>query len=180
MSCGVLGFTYTVPFGWVDRTPEMQNIAQAEPHPAPSQNGENDHAQTPEPTGKTLLAVFERPPGTPGNAVNPTVVIAAEARASYPQVKTAADYLGALAEIAGQRGFKMTSDPYLFTIANKQLARADFISTGGKTAARQTSLVLLQKGYILSFTFLSASDDEIDELIANLAFTAGTRKASPK
>jgi hypothetical protein len=180
-SCSVLEFSYRVPFGWVDRTQDMQNIAPLEPHPAreSSQKSQNDGAQTESP-GKTLLAVFERPPGTPGDAVNPTVVIAAEDRASYPQVKAPVDYLGAIAEIAERRGLKMSGDPYAFPVGAKQLARADFVGSSEKTAVRQTSLVLFEKGYILSFTFLSAGDEEIDSLIANLAFTASARKASPK
>ncbi len=178
LACGVLGFTYRVPFGWVDRTPDMQNIAQG--GPATVQKGGSAQAQTSPSSGRTLLAVFERPPGTPGAAVNPAVVIAAEDRASYPQVKAAADYLAALAEIAERRGFKMSADPYSFSVGAKQVARADFAGSSRKTAVRQTSLVVLAKGYILSFTFLSASDDEVDSLIANLVFTTNTRRVPPK
>src|ERR1700728_1563871 len=54
-----LGFRYKMPYGWVDRTAEMQEGSQA------------GHSQV-------LLSVFERPPGAPGNTVDSAVVIAAE------------------------------------------------------------------------------------------------------
>ena len=49
----------------------------------------------------------------------------------------------------------------------------------------QSTLVLLSRGSILSFTFLAASEDEVDNLIENLSFTSGVApqsapKARPK
>ena len=41
----------------------------------------------------------------------------------------------------------------------------------------QSTLVLLTKGQILSFTFIAASDDELDELMDGLHFDAA--KSSP-
>ena len=104
-------------------------------------------------SGRTLLAVFERPPEAQDNEVNPAVMIAAEARSAYPQLKTAADYFGPLAEIAEQRGLKIDGAPYSYTTDGKALVRGDFSSAKDKTGIHQTSLVLLDKGYILSFTF---------------------------
>jgi hypothetical protein len=39
----------------------------------------------------------------------------------------------------------------------------------------QTSLVMLEKGYAVSFTFISGSEDEVDQLIEKLSFA---KKAS--
>jgi hypothetical protein len=127
-------------------------------------------------SGRTLLAIFERPPEAQDNEVNPAVMIAIESRGSYPQLKTAADYFGPLAEIAEQRGLKIDGGPYSFTAGGKALVRGDFSSAANKAGIRQTSLVLLEKGYILSFTFLSGSEDEIDGLIENLGFISASRK----
>jgi hypothetical protein len=130
-----------------------------------------------ESSGRTLLAAFERPPEAQGTELNSAVIIAIESRTAYPQLKTAADYFGPLAEVAEQRGLKMDNVPYSFAISGKQVTRADF-GGGGKSAVRQTSLVLLDKGYILSFTFLSSSEEDIDMLIESLRFTSGSRKVT--
>ena len=131
-------------------------------------------------TGKTLLAIFERPPGTSGESVISAVIIAVEERSAYPEVKTAADYFGPLSEIAEQRGFKMDGDSYAFSVGAKQVVRGDFSGGDEKRPIRQTSLVLLEKGYILSLTFLAGSDDEIDSLIENLTFTSTLRRTPSK
>jgi hypothetical protein len=172
LRCPKLGFSYKVPFGWVDRTQDMQT-EQTDPSQGDIHGGRSA------PGGRTLLAVFERPPGTPGG-VDPAVVIAVEYRSSYLTIKTAAEYFGPLAEIAEQRGFKMDGDPYSFSVGTKQLVRGDFVSGEGKDSVRQTSLVLLEKAYILSFTFLSDSDDEISSLMDNLTFAAVNKRAAQK
>jgi hypothetical protein len=181
LSCPLLGFTYKVPFGWVDRTDDMnQRITSDTPHDPPSANPEGSRQTSSNTTSKTLLAVFERPPETQGDTINSAVIIAIEERSLYPQIKTAADYFGPLSEIAAERGLKMDGDPYWFAVGGKRVARADFTSGGEKSSAQQTSLVLLEKSYILSFTFLAGSGDEIDSLAANLTFTAGVRKPRSK
>ncbi len=169
LRCPKLRFSYKVPFGWVDRTDDMQESASAA-----VANSEKDRNQAKtEGTGKTLLAAFERPPGTSGSDVNSAVIIAAEARSAYPQVKTPADYFGPLSEIAEQRGFKMDGDPYSFSAGARQVVRGDFTGGDEKNRIRQTSLVVLDRTCILSFTFLGGSEDEIDGLIENLTFTSG-------
>lgn len=176
LRCSQFGFTYKVTFGWVDRTEEMQEAAGA---PVAKSEQDSDQANE-EHNGKTLLAVFERPPGTSGSDVNSAVIIAVEKRSVYPQVKTAADYFGPLAEVAEHRGFKMDGVPYSFNIGGRQVVRGDFTSNGEKNPIRQTSLVLLDKGYVLSITFLAGSDDEIDSLIQNLTFAPTQRRAPSK
>lgn len=173
LRCAKVGFAYKVPFGWVDRTEDMQESATSAKSDKNTNPGDAD-------TGKTLLAVFERPPGTSGESINSAVIIAVEDRAAYPQVKTAADYFGPLSDIAEQRGFKMDGDPYAFSVGARQVVRGDFTGGDEKNPIRQTSVVLLEKDYILSFTFLAGSDDETDSLIENLAFISNARKASSK
>lgn len=176
LNCARLGFSYKVPFGWVDRTDEMQGESGAA-SAASTQPSTPSPSNVPAGSSVTLLAAFERPPGTAGG-INPAVIIAAESVASYPKIKTAADYLGPLADIAEQRGLKMDGAPYEFTLGAKKLARADFIAGAGDKGVRQTSLVTIEKGYIVSFTFVSASEDQIDELTDGLSF-ARRRSARP-
>ena len=145
-------FTYKTPYAWVDRTKQMQD------DPA-------------EPTkSKLLLAVFERPPEVTGDTVNSAVVITAETAASYPGLKSAADYLGPLTELTTSKGFKAAADPYEFSVQTTPLVRADFVKDLGKITMHQSSLILLRKGFVLSFTFIAGSEDELDELIEKLSF----------
>ena len=180
LSCPALGFTYNVPFGWVDRTDDFEQTIESDPaRKAASVKPEStrSRAQT---TSKTLLAAFERPPGTGGDTINPSVIIAVEDRSLYAGINTAEDYFGPLSEVAEHRGLSMDGDPYLFAVGSKRVARADFRARGQKSSAQQTSLVVLGKSYILSFTFLAGSSDEINNLAANLTFTAGVRKPASK
>src|SRR5438876_8877667 len=98
LKCLRFGFTYKIPFGWVDRTSDMQN----------SDMQNEDDAGTPTKSA-TLLAIFERPPGVSGETINTAVVIAAESLTNYHGVRQAADYFGPIAELAEQRGFRRSS-----------------------------------------------------------------------
>jgi hypothetical protein len=170
LRCPKLGFSYKVPFGWVDRTEQMQDSAAS----TASSGSDDKHSPA---TGKTLLAVFERPPAIPGDDVNSAVLIAVEDRSAYPQVKTAADYFGPLADIAERRGIKLDGSPYSFSTGARQIVRGDFTGGDQKMPIRQSSLVIVEKGYILSFTFLASSDDEIEGLMESLAFLSTSRKS---
>lgn len=156
------GFSYKVPVGWVERTADMS---------AEAASGEPDKSAV-------LLAIFERPPEAAGDTVNSAVIIAAESMASYPGLKTAADYFQPLTELTTSRGFKVVNQSYEFTAGARSLARGDFSKELGKLTMHQSSLAMLQKGYALSFTFIGGSEDEVDELIERLSF-AGTKATAP-
>jgi hypothetical protein len=147
-------FTYKIPYAWIDRTKQMQDDS-ADPSKS-----------------KLLLAVFERPPEITGDTVNSAVVITAESVASYPGLKTAADYMGPLTELTTSKGFKADGGPYEFLIGATTLVRGDFTRNVGSLSMQQSSLVLLRKGFVISFTFVAGNADEIDELIEKLSLTA--------
>ena len=159
-----VGFRYQISYGWVDRTKEMRA------------GNDGDKAEV-------LLAVFERPPEATGNSVNSTVVIASESAAAYPGLKRAEDYLGPLTELATSRGFKPEGEPYSLEVESRQLLRADFIkplsaeTAGEKLTMHQSTLVLLTKGHIVSFTFIAGSEDELDEVMDGLHFGAAKSSA---
>jgi hypothetical protein len=150
------GFSYKLHFGWVDRTREMQD----------------DSADASK--SLLLLAIFERPPEASGETVNSAVVIAAERLSTYSGMKTAADYFGPLTELATAKGFQVVNQPYDFSIGATHLVRGDFSKTRGALTLRQTALVMLEKGYAVSFTFIGGSEDEVNELVEKLSF--GTNK----
>ena len=184
LSCPKFGFTYQVIFGWVDRTADMQQDENLpDQSTSESSKATTPAADRPKPassdSSKTLLAVFERPPAAPGETIDSAVVIAAEPLANYHGVKIAADYLNPISELAENRGFKVINQPYAFASGTKQLARADFSKERGKLMMWQSSLVMIEKGYIVSFTFIGGSEDEVNDLIGNLAFRSrATSKVS--
>ena len=155
-------FRFQIPYGWVDRTKEMQEGNEAG-------------------KAEVLLAVFERPPEATGDTINSAVVIASESAASYPGLKKAEDYLGPLTELAISKGFKAEGEPYALEVESRQLLRADFTKPlSGKTSSvetsndnltmRQCTLVLLAKRQVVSFTFIAGSEDELDDLMDGLHF----------
>ena len=151
-------FSYQIPYGWVDRTQQMQDP-------------EADSSKS-----KLLLAIFERPPEAMGDTVNSALVIAAESTASYPGLKTAADYIGPLTELTTSKGFKAEGDPSEVSIGTTRLVRLDFTREIGKLTMHQSSLVLLRNKFVVSFTFIAGSPDEIDELIEKLSFDPAKSK----
>ena len=151
-------FSYKTPFGWVDRTKDMEDP-------------DNDSQKS-----KLLLAVFERPPQAIGDTINSAVVIAAESAASYPGIKTAADYIGPLIELTTSKGFKAVGEPSEISIGSTPLVRLDFSRDLGKLTMHQSSLVLLRNKFVVSFTFIASSTDELDELIEKLSFDTSKSK----
>ena len=152
------GFTYHVRYGWVDRTEAMQPE-------------ENDPSKS-----RLLLAAFERPPEVTGEGVNSAVIITVESAATYPGLKTAADYMSPLTELTTAKGFKATQEPYEFPVGSQTLVRGDFTKNLGQLTMVQSSLVMLHKGSIVSFTFIGGSQDEVEELIEKLAFSGSSKR----
>ena len=122
-----------------------------------------------------LLSSFERPPEAKGDTVNSAIVIAAESVASYPGLRNAADYFGPLTELTTSKGFKVVNEPSEVSVGSKQLVRGDFSKDMGTLTMYQASLVALEKGYVLSFTFLAGSEDDADALIDGLSFGGGAK-----
>ena len=145
------GFAYKLPYGWVDRTDRMQ--------------GDNEPGKS-----QVLLAAFEHPPEASTESINSAVVIATESADSYPGIKSAAQYFGPLTELTISKGFKVINEPHDMEIGTKTLARADYKREIGSLTMYQTSLVILAKGQIASFTFIGDSPEDVEKLVSNLSF----------
>jgi hypothetical protein len=155
----ILSFRYRIPYGWVERTNEMLEG--------------NDAAK-----GEVLLAVFARPPQAAGDTINAAVVIASEKAAAYPGLKKAEDYLGPLTELTTSKGFKADGDPSEVEIDSRPLVREDFSKVlNEKLTMHQSTLVLLTKGQIVSFTFIADGTDGVNDLIDRLGFSVQKSKA---
>lgn len=153
------GFSYKIPYGWVERTREMRA------------NPESGKALV-------LLAAFERPPEATGDSVNSAVVFTAESLSEYPGLDRAVDYFDVLDEITRNKGFKVLNEPYEFPIGTKKLARGDYVRQISQDVSMyQGSLVLLEKGYVVSFTFVAGSEDELESLIMDLRFAPSSARS---
>src|SRR5437868_2026636 len=155
------GFSYKAPYGWVDRTQDMQEGSEP---------------------GKSmvLLGMFERPPQAAGESVNSAVIVAAESVALYPGLKTAADYFDPLTELTTSKGFKVVNEPYEYSLGAKPLVRGDFSKQMCKVTMHQASLVALQQGYVLPFSFVAGSSEEVDQLIEKLVLAVPRAAVAPK
>jgi hypothetical protein len=103
--------------------------------------------------------------------VNSAVVIATESASVYPGMKTAVEYLVPLGEVTTAQGFKPNGDASDIEIDGHPLIRADYSrALADKVTMHQSTLVMLEKGKIVSFTFIAATDDEISDLMERLAF----------
>lgn len=188
------GFIYKIPYGWVERTEEMREPAESTAELAdaagadsssPTPRGTSSNKSASDKSGKNtstasdvLLAVFQRPPQAEGEGVNSAVVIASEAASAYPGLKKVEDFLGPLTELTAAQGFKAKGDPAILEIDAREVVRADFLKPlTDKLTMYQSTLVLLTKGQIVSFTFVAGGEDEVDELIEGLRFgSARTRR----
>jgi hypothetical protein len=170
-------FTCRVPAGWVLRTEQLKPDGAAD--------------------SEVLLAAFERPPEAISATPASTILIASESQSAYPGLRTAEDYFAPLTEVVTAKGFQAVNDPYPFPVGTVQVMREDFSheqkeqpekersekerSEKDRATTYQSTLVLLSHGSIVSFTFLAASEDDVDNLIENVSFTSGMApKSAPK
>ena len=165
-----LGFSCKIPAGWVLRTEDM-NSRDADQSDAIANK---DAASA---GGQVLLAAFSRPPQARAEDVNSSILIATESAAAYPGLKDAAQYFGPLNEVTKAQGVAAVGDPYEFPVGTKTLARGDFQKDVGTRVMRQSTLVMLARGYVVSFTFIGGTEDEVEELIGGLSF-APSRKST--
>ena len=123
--------------------------------------------------GRVLLAAFSRPPEARGEDVNSSIVIAAESVAAIPGLTEAAQYFGLVSGAAEAQGLELDDDPYEFVVGTKTMVRGDFEKDVGSRVMRQSTLVVLVRGYAVSFTFIGGTADEVEELVQGLSFGAG-------
>jgi hypothetical protein len=169
-----MGIVCKIPVGWVLRTVEMNSPDQ---DGAAESQVRDTTAGREAKTAEVLLAAFSRPPGAPGAEVNSSLVIAVESAKAYPGLRDAAQYFGPIAEVAKAQGFQADGEPYEFAVGAKTLARGDFQKDVGSRMMRQSTLVWLTRGWLVSFTFLGANQDEVEDLVENLSFADAAKTA---
>lgn len=165
------GFACKIPAGWVLRTEEMN--AQEDEHAKLV----GDRSTAAGKTARVLLAAFSRPPQARGEDVNASILIAAESAEAYPGLKEAAQYFEPVTAVAQAQGFEVINEPYEFVLGPKTVARSDFQKDVGTRVMWQSTLVVLVRGYAVSFTFIGGTEDEVEELVEGLRF--GVEKPRP-
>ena len=187
-----LGFSCKIPAAWVLRTEDMnvqdeeqsEGSGNADPKGAVAQPAEEKNRASLGRTaeggcphtgscGRVLLAAFSRPPEAAGEDVNSSILIVAESVAAYPGLREAAQYLGPVSEVAKAQGFKVVEEPYEFAVGTKKLVREDFQKDVGTRVMRQSTLVMLARGYVVSFTFIGGTEGDVEELVRGLSFGVG-------
>ncbi|MHB8216692.1 MAG: hypothetical protein ACYDDS_11480 [Candidatus Sulfotelmatobacter sp.] len=164
------GFTCKIPAGWVLRTEEMNTRDDEDTSGQPAKGATRQ-------PGRVLLAAFSRPPEAKAEDVNGSILIAAESAAEYPGLTEAPQYFGPVVEAAKAQGLEIDDDPYQFVIGTRKLVRGDFQKDVGTRVMLQSTLVMLGRGYVVSFTFIGGTEDEVEELIQGLTFAAATKPA---
>ena len=167
--CPTFAFSVKVPFGWVDRSEQMRATSESASEGSAQKLASSSRSEV-------LLAVFEHPPEVVGETINRAIVISVERTADYPAIKSASDYFGPLTDVAGERGFRLTGEPYALVRGAQRLMRGNFSRQQGKLTMWQSSLVMIENRSILLFTLIAASEQEVDDLIAQLNFYSATRK----
>jgi len=165
----MLGLTFKIPDAWVLRTDDLnaRNEEQEEKEPTKA---------TPPPASsagsRVLLAAFSRPPEAKGEDINASILIAVEPQSAYPGLQDALQYLDPITEVAKAQGFTQDEDPYEIAVGNKTLVRADFHKDIASRVMRQSTLAMLAHSYAVSITVIAGTEDDVEELIDNLSFTA--------
>jgi hypothetical protein len=156
--------TYKTPFGWVQRTDSMRDAAAAQKK------------------SYVLFAAFERPPEATADSVNSAVIITAENLSEYPGLDQAVDYFDILDDITTRNGFKVVNPPYEFPVGAEKLARGDYSKKiANAVTMYQGELVMLRGNFVVLFTFVAGSEDELESLVMDLKLgPAGKRAAPPK
>ena len=135
-------------------------------------NTKNSPQGSTEDRARVLLAVFSRPPDAKGEEVNSSILIAAEPVSGYPGLTEAGQYFGPLSEVARAQGFEMDEEPYEFAVGTKRVVRGDFHKDVGTRVMRQSTLAFLAHGYAVSITVIGGTEDEVEELVNGVNFSA--------
>jgi len=180
-----LGLTCKIPAGWVLRTEEMNarseesedtQVSQTPPDPGHPSSETVPKSAASDRDGLVLLAAFSRPPAAKGEDVNSSIVIAAEKVETYPGLKEAAQYFGPLTEVAKAQGLTADEDPYEIQMGAKVVVRGDFHKDVGSRVMRQSTVVFLAQGYVVSITAIGGTENEMEELLDGIEFVAAAQK----
>jgi hypothetical protein len=103
--------------------------------------------------------------GTPGIALNPTVVVIAENINPMPRNYNGKDYLLEVRPLQAKTGARpLLNEPVEFRVAGLQFFRDDYSAEVKGVSTRKAVFVTVKKGYALSFTFIGEDQKGVDEM----------------
>lgn len=151
---------YSIPQGWVVRTPEMwQGIAQE--------------------GAVLLLSAFGKQSPASGE-VNPSVTITAENLSLYPEAKTVNDYFQSLSDLVKSKGFSVLNEPAQIDMAGVTFLRGDFQKQEGELTTYQATMVAFRKGYVLQVTAITGDEEQLTPMLNRLhIFAPPTMRRTP-
>lgn len=112
-----------------------------------------------------LFTVSRHPRGTPGIALNPTILVIAENIAPLPRNYSAKDYLLEVRPLKLKEGAQpVLTEPVQFRVAGFEFFRDDYRREVNGVSMRQAILVNIKKGYALVFSFSGEDEKSVDEM----------------
>jgi hypothetical protein len=112
-----------------------------------------------------LFTVSRHPRGTPGIALNPTILVIAENIAPVPRNYNGKDYLLEVRPLRLKEGAQpLLNEPVEFRVAGFQFFRDDYSRQVNGVSMRQAIFVHVKKGYALAFTFTAEDQKSVEEM----------------
>jgi len=164
------GFSFTYPKDWIIPDEALNERLKESANEEAARKG--NLAQMKD--AYLLLTVSRHPLGTPGIALNPSILVAAEKISHVPGNPNAKDFLLGYRQIKVKQGIpSILSEPVEFRVAELQFFRDDYQGEIRGVSISQSSFVLFKKGYALVITF-TAEDRKAVEEMANFMKTIRT------
>jgi len=155
------GFSFTYPKDWIIPDEALNERLKESANEEAARKG--NLAQMKD--AYLLLTVSRQPLGTPGIALNPSILVAAEKISHVPGNPNAKDFLLGYRQIKVKQGIpSILSEPVEFRVAELQFFRDDYQGEIRGVSISQSSFVLFKKGYALVITFTGEDRKAVEEM----------------
>ncbi len=112
-----------------------------------------------------LFTVSRYPRGTPGIALNPTILVIAENITPVPRNYNGKNYLLSLRPLQMKGGAKpLLNEPVEFRVAGLQFFRDDYSAEVKGVSMRKAFFATVKKGYALAFSFAGEDQKSVDNM----------------
>ena len=154
-------FAFTYPKDWVVHDEAINERIRERAKEEAAKSGTSSQLKD----SYLLLTVSRHPRGTPGIALNPTVVVIAENIAPVPRHYNAKDYLLEVRPLKLKEGAQpLLNEPVEFRVNGFQFFRDDYRRELNGVSMRQAIFATVKKGYALAFSFTGEDQKSVDEM----------------
>lgn len=159
------GFSFTYPKDWIIPDEALNERLKESANEEAARKG--NLAQMKD--AYLLLTVSRHPLGTPGIALNPSILVAAEKISHVPGNPNAKDFLLGYRQIKVKQGIpSILSEPVEFRRAGLQFFRDDYQGAIRGVSISQSTFVLIKKGYALVITFTGQDRKSVEEMAKSM------------